>query len=425
MKHICLLCGMMWLTVSAFAQSLDECRRLAREHYPEIRQYDLITQTELYNLSNAAKAWIPQVTFSGQATYQSATPTYPEAFSAMMQSNGIHMSGIRKDQYKIAVDVSQHIWDGGKSKAGRALAEAEAEELRRKTDVSLYDIQSRVDNIYFGILLLDERKAQTEALIALLESNLARMRTYYRNGVAMQADVDILEAELLTARQTLGQVESSRSSYRRMLEIFIGQALTSPQLERPALKELGSRTSARPELALFDAQTNILEAQRKAIYASLMPRFSAFAQGYYGYPGLDMFKSMTSWDGTLNALVGLRMSWNIGTFYTKKNNLEKLNIAQKQIAVGRDIFLFNTEMQATQEDGEIVRLRKAIEEDNRIVELRQRVRKAAESQLVNGVIDTTDLLRKITDETTANLNRSTHEIELLQAIYKLKTTLNQ
>ena len=425
MKHICLLCGMMWLTVSAFAQSLDECRRLAREHYPEIRQYDLITQTEQYNLSNAAKVWIPQVTFSGQATYQSAAPTYPEAFSSMMQTNGIHMTGVQKDQYKVAVDVSQHIWDGGKSKADRALAEAEAEELRRKTDVSLYDIQSRVDNIYFGILLLDERKAQTEALIALLESNLARMRTYYKNGVAMQADVDILEAELLTARQTLGQVESSRSSYRRMLEIFIGQALTSPRLERPTMKDVGSRTSARPELALFDAQTNKLEAQRKAIYASLMPRFSAFAQGYYGYPGLDMFKSMTSSDGTLNALVGLRMSWNIGAFYTKKNNLEKLNIAQKQIAVGRDIFLFNTEMQTTQENGEIDRLHKALEDDNRIVELRQRVRKAAESQLVNGVIDTTDLLRKITDETTANLNRSTHEIELLQAIYKLKTTLNQ
>ena len=425
MKHICLLCGMMWLTVSAFAQSLDECRRLAREHYPEIRLYDLITQTEQYNLSNAAKAWIPQITISGQATYQSATPTYPEAFSAMMQSNGIHMSGIRKDQYKIAVDVSQHIWDGGKSKAGRALAEAEAEELRRKTDVSLYDIQSRVDNIYFGILLLDERQAQTEALIALLESNLARISTYYKNGVAMQTDVDILEAELLTARQTLGQVESSRSSYRRMLEIFIGQALTSPRLERPTMKEVGSRTSARPELALFDAQTNKLEAQRKAIHASLMPRFSAFAQGYYGYPGLDMFKSMMSTDWTLNALVGLRMSWNIGVFYTKKNNLEKLNIAQKQIAVERDIFLFNTEMQTTQENGEIDRLRKALEDDNRIVELRQRVRKAAESQLANGVIDTTDLLRKITDETTANLNRSTHEIELLQAIYKLKTTLNQ
>ena len=425
MKRFLLTLFAVTCVASVGAQSLDECRRLAREHYPEIRQYDLISQTEQYNLSNASRAWIPQVALSAQATYQSATPTYPEAFNAILQANGVETAGIRKDQYKVVLDVSQNIWDGGQTKATKAIAEAEAKEQRSRVDVSLYDLQSRVDNLYFGILLLDERKAQTEALIAVLESNLARLQTYYKNGVAMQADVDAVEAELLSARQTLGQVESSRASYRRMLAIFIGQPLANKNLERPAMPQLQSRTSARPELALFDAQESKLEAQRKAINASLMPRFSAFAQGYYGYPGLDMFKSMVSSDWTLNAIVGVRMSWNIGAFYTKRNNLEKLNAAQKQIAVQRDVFLFNTEMQTTQDDGEIARLRKAIEDDNRIVELRRRVRMAAESQLENGVIDATDLLRKITDETSATLARSTHEIELLQAIYRLKTTLNQ
>ena len=241
----------------------------------------------------------------------------------------------------------------------------------------------------------------------------------------MQADVDAVEAELLTARQTLVQVESSRASYRRMLEIFIGQPLAAENLERPAMPQLQSRTSARPELALFQAQESKLEAQRKAINASLMPRFSAFAQGYYGYPGLDMFKSMVSSAWTPNAIVGVRMSWNIGAFYTKRNNLEKLNAAEKQIAIQRDVFLFNTQMQTTQDDGEIARLRQAIADDSRIVELRRRVRMAAESQLKNGVIDATDLLRKISDETAAALARSTHEIELLKATYRLKTTLNQ
>ena len=425
MKRFLLTLFAVACIASVGAQSLDECRRLAREHYPEIRQYDLISQTEQYNLSNASRAWIPQVALSAQATYQSATPNYPEAFNTILQANGIEMAGIRRDQYKVALDVSQNIWDGGQTKATKAIAEAEAKEQRSRVDVSLYDLQSRVDNLYFGILLLDERKAQTEALIEVLASNLARLQTYYKNGVAMQADVDAVEAELLSARQTLGQVESSRASYRRMLEVFIGQPLTSERLERPAMRELQSRTSARPELALFDAQESKLEAQRKAINASLMPRFSAFAQGYYGYPGLDMFKSMVSSDWTLNAIVGVRMSWNISAFYTKRNNLEKLNAAQKQIAVQRDVFLFNTQMQTTQDDGEIARLRKAIEDDNRIVELRRRVRMAAESQLENGVIDATDLLRKINDETSATLARSTHEIELLQAIYRLKTTLNQ
>ena len=413
------------VALSASAQSLDECRRLAREHYPEIRQYDLISQTEQYNISNAARAWIPQVVLSGQATYQSATPTYPDAFNAILDAKGIEMDGIRRDQYKIMIDVSQNIWDGGLSKANIDIAEAEAAEQRSRVDVSLYDLQSRVDNLYFGILLLDERMAQTEGLITVLESNLKRMQSCHENGVARQADVDAVEAELLSARQTMGQVESSRASFRRMLELFIGQKLITEKLERPAMCEVLSSTSARPELELFDAQENRLSAQRKAINSSVMPRFSAFAQGYYGYPGMDMFKSMVSTDWSLNAIIGVRMSWNIGAFYTMKNNLEKLKTAERQIAVQRDVFLFNTRMQTTQDDGEIARLRKAVEDDERIVELRRRVRMAAESQLENGVIDATDLLCKITDETNAALARSTHEIELLQAIYRLKTTLNQ
>ena len=425
MSRYILFSFMMLSAIFAQAQSLEECRRLAREHYPEVKQYDLITKTEQYNISNAARAWIPQVVLSGQATYQSASPTYPETFNTMIAASGVEMSGIRKDQYKLAVDISQNIWDGGQSDANKAIAEAEAAEQRRRVDVALYDLQSRIDNLYFGILLLDERIAQTETHINNLESNLNRMRIYLKNGVAMQSDVNTIEAELLSVGQTLCQVKAARDSYRRMLEIFIGQPLADSKLKRPAMTEVTTRTSARPELDLFEAQTNKLAAQRKAISASLMPRFSAFAQGYYGYPGLDMFKSMVSSDWTLNAMIGVRMSWNFGAFYTKNNNLNKLNVAEQQINVQRDVFLFNTRVQTIQDDEEITRLRKIIEDDNRIVELRQSVRKAAESKLENGIIDATDLLRKITDETSAKLNRSTHEIELLQAIYRLKNTLNQ
>ena len=425
MKRIILFLFMMSTAFVSTSQSLEECRRLAREHYPEIQQYDLISETEQYSISNAKRAWIPQVVLSGQATYQSATPTYPEAFNAMIAANGLDMSGIRKDQYKLAIDVTQNIWDGGLSKANREIAQADADEQRSRVDVALYDLQSRVDNIYFGILLLDERIAQTESLIEVLESNLNRMRVYYNNGVAMQSDVDAVEAELLVARQTLSQVEASRTSYRRMLEVFIGQELTDEKLQRPEMTDVVDRNSVRPELALFEAQAAKLNAQRNAINVSLMPQFSAFAQAYYGYPGLDMFKSMVSSEWTLNAMAGVRMMWNVGAFYSKKNNMNKLNVAERQIAIQRDVFLFNTQMQTTQDDGEIARLRTAVDDDKRIVELRRSVRVAAESKLENGVIDATELLTKIADETTAILNRSMHEIELLQAIYRLKTTLNQ
>lgn len=424
MKRIALMLLAAASMTTLRGQTLDECRRLAREHYPEIRQYDLIAQTEQYDLSNAARAWIPQITLSGQASWQSATPTFPGALGEILAARGMQMEGIRREQYRAAIDISQTIWDGGHSRVAKEMAQAEAAEELRRTEVDLYALQSRVDDLYFGILLLDERLTQTSVQISLLESNLARMRSCVANGTATRSDADAIEAELLTVRQTLEQVAASRASYRRMLEIFIGQPLASEKLERPEEPAPGNG-SLRPELELFEARAQQIDVRRKALRSALMPRFSAFAQGYYGYPGLDMFQSMMSPDGTLNALVGVRMSWNIGALYTRRNDLGKLRTARQQIDVQRDLFNFNTRLQATHEEGEIARLRKAVASDTRIVELRRAVRMAAESQLENGVIDATDLLRKITDETTAALNRSTHEIELLQALYKLKHELNR
>lgn len=425
MKRLAFILFSIFIVINVNAQTLDECRRLAREHYPEIKQYNLISLTEQYNLSNAARGWIPQILIAGQATYQNATTNYPDAFKAMLQANGIDAEGLQKEQYRVAVDISQNIWDGGESKAKRDIASAEAAEQRSQVDVSLNQLQSRVDALYFSILLLDERIAQTEAQIGILDSNLSRMIAYYNNGVAMQSDVDAVEAELLTARQMLAQIESSRASYRKILEIFIGQELSSETLIRPEMTLIADRTIIRPELKLFNALENKIEAQRAAINSSIMPRLSLFAQAYYGYPGLDLFESMSSTKWTPNAIVGVRMYWSISSFYTKKNNFNKLNTALQQVAVQRDVFLFNTQMQIAQEDGEIARLRKALEDDARIVELRRSVRMAAESKLRNGVINPTDLLQKIAEETTAVLNKNMHEIELLQAIYRLKNTLNQ
>lgn len=425
MKRITLLTILVFSVVGLHAQTLEECRKLARENYPAIKQYELISKTEQYNVSNAARAWIPQIVLSGQATYQSETVTYPEAMQTLLQNMGTEMTGIRKDQYKIALDINQTIWDGGTSKAQKEIAKANAKEAQSQVEVTLYDLQQRVDNLYFGILLLDERYAQTKALISVLKSNLDRIKAYHKNGVAMQSDIDAIEAELLSAEQTMGQVEASRNSYRSMLEAFIGKELTDDKLIRPESTEIINKTSARPELTLFDAQIGKIEAQRKSIKSLGTPRFSAFAQGFYGYPGYDIFRNMTSADWSLNGIVGIRMQWNLTPFYTQKNNLDMLNVAQSQIEVQRETFLFNTQMQITQDDGEIARLRKAITNDSRIVELRSSVRKAAESKMENGVIDATELLQKITEETNASLTKSTHEIELLQAIYRLKHTLNQ
>ncbi len=454
MIRLLILCGALLASLPMSAQpSLDECRALARRHYPEIRQYDLIRRTEAYNLSNAARAYLPQVTLSAQATWQSAVPEFPDALTGMLAAQNVSIPGMHKDQYKAMLEVDQTIWDGGRTAARKQMAEAEADERRRAADVDLYALEGRIDDLYFGILLFDERIARMRLTIDLLQSNLDKVRAYLRNGVAMASDADAVEAELLAAHQQLAACVSQRDSYRRMLALFIGRELDDRPLERPdavaepAEAEFGSsipdgirdlrrggvaggvesraEASERPEMAWFDARVDLLSAQERQLKSATRPRFGLFAQGYYGYPGLDYFRSMMSPDWTWNALVGVRMSWNFGGYYTRKNSLNKLRVAKEQIEVQRDIFLFNNRLNAVEEDGEIARLRRALADDDRIVALRRSVREAAESKLRNGVIDTDELLRRITDENLAAMARSAREIELLKTIYELKHTLNR
>ena len=410
--------------VPSWAQTLEECQQLACDHYPEIRQYDLIRQSEQYDLSNAARSWLPQVSFSAQATWQNRVPEFPSALSGMLDQAGVSLRGLDKDQYKVALEVNQTIWDGGQSQADRRVIEATADEHRQATEVDLYAVKGRVNDLYFGILLLEERLGQTDLTIALLQSNLDKVRSLVTNGVAMQTDADAVEAELLSVQQQRVQIEASRESYRRMLELFIGQRLAE-RLERPELVGAVSGESARPELAWIDAQQERLAAQELSVKSATRPRFGVFAQGYYGYPGLDYFAGMVSTDWTWNALIGVKMSWNFGAYYTKKNRLSNLRVAKQQLDIQRDVFLFNTDLQVAEEQGNISRLCRALADDDRIVALRRSVREAAESKLRNGVIDTNDLLRKITDEASARSARSLREVELLKAICELKYTINR
>ena len=425
MKRILLLTSLLASLAVCAQPSVERCKEMAREHYPLIRRYGLIEQSRDYTLSNAARAWLPQVTLSGQATLQSDVVSWPEEFESMLAMQGLDMPGIRRDQYKVQIDVQQTLWDGGKSRTDRAIAEGEAAQDRMSTEVELYAVDSRVEDIYFGILLMQEQQRQIGEMMQRLQTNLDQVNALVENGMAMQADADAVEVQLLTQRQSLGQVEARLQSFRRILGLFIGEELGEVPLPMPVAEEPVGYDSERPELQLMDAQMALLQAREQMVDVSLAPRVALFAQGYYGYPGLNMFENMVSHRWTLNGIVGVRMNWNISSLYTSKTSRRQLQNARDNVMLQREVFAFNSRLQAEQESAEVRRIREAIADDDRIVALRSRVREAAEVRLQEGMIDTHDLLGKISDETTAKIARSTHQIELVKAIYDLKHTLNK
>lgn len=425
MKRILLLTSLLASLAVCAQPSVERCKEMAREHYPLIRRYGLIEQSRDYTLSNAARAWLPQVTLSGQATLQSDVVSWPEEFESMLAMQGLDMPGIRRDQYKMQIDVQQTLWDGGKSRTDRAIAESEAAQERMSTEVELYAVDSRVEDIYFGILLMQEQQRQIGEMMQRLQTNLDHMNVLVENGMVMQSDADAVEVQLLTQRQSLGQVEARLQSFRRILGLFIGEELGEVPLPMPVAEEPVGYDSERPELQLMDAQMALLQAREQMVDVSLAPRVALFAQGYYGYPGLNMFENMVSHRWTLNGIVGVRMNWNISSLYTSKTSRRQLQNARDNVMLQREVFAFNSRLQAEQESAEVRRIREAIADDDRIVALRSRVREAAEARLQEGMIDTHDLLGKISDETSAKIARSTHQIELVKAIYDLKHTLNK
>lgn len=430
-KNICCRCGValaiaaiLGCCCGASAITLEECQQLAADNYPLLKRYDLIRATTDYTVSNASKGYLPQITVGAQATLQSDVMALPQELEAMLSAVGGKVKGLKKDQYRVSVDVNQVIYDGGNIKTAKQVAEAEGEVRSRQNDVDIYALRDRVNNLYFGILITYEQLGLNREMQTLLSDNCRKLEAMVAGGVAMQSDVDAVRAEYLSAVQQSAEIESVRRSYCTMLEIFIGKTIDTA-LEKPGVEEPLPAENNRPELRLFDAQTAQLRARMGSIDAGVRPRLSLFAQGYYGYPGLNTFEDMMEHRWTLNGIVGVRLSWNIGNFYTRRNDKNRLTVAMNEVDNSREVFLFNNRLQSAEERSNIDRYRTIMKHDDDIIALRTSVRQSAESKLEHGIIDVNELLQEITRENTAKINRSTHEIELLKSIAELKNTLNR
>lgn len=424
MKHITALFILMLLVLPAQGQTvtLDECQQLAEENYPLIKQYDLIRQTTDYTVSNIGKGWLPQISAMAQATYQSDVMTLPDVLQRMLGQQGLQAKGISKDQYRVGVDINQTVYDGGLISGQKDVARLEGEVQSAQTATDLYAVRKRINDLYFGILLLDEKIQLNKDLQTLLQSNLNKLNSMLAHGVAMKSDVNTVKAEKLKAEQQATELASSRKSMTDMLSVFIGREVAN--LGMPQDVVVNTQDNKRPELQLFDSQIKLADAQEKLLNARLLPRLSVFAQGYYGYPGYNQFEAMFNRTWKLNGIVGVRLSWNIGALYTRKNDRAKLSTRRGLVESARETFLFNNRLLEIQQSDGIAKYRQLIVDDKEIVSLRSDVRRAAESKLEHGIIDTNNLLQEITRENQSRIDLSTHTILMLKENYDLKYTTN-
>ena len=422
-KKLLLLSVLAVLFPAVRAQSVEEWRQAAEQNYPIIRQYDLIARTTELTVRNIQKAWFPQISVTAQGSYQNKVTAWPENLQGLFAQMGLQLQGLSRDQYKVGIDVRQTLFDGGTIGSRREIARGEGAVQAAQTEVDLYKIGQRVHEMYFGLLLLDEQLRLNADVNALLRSNEAQLAAMLKSGTASAGDFENVKAERLSAEQQQTELLSQRQTLQRLLSIFCGIPVDS--IRRPAVPNLPSGENKRPELRLFDRRLQLTDAQEKAVDAQLLPQLGLFAQGYYGNPGLNLFEDMMKRRWSWNGIAGLKLTWNLSALYTHRNEKSKLRVQRELIENARQQFLFNNQLDETQQSENVRRFRAIAQRDGEIIALRTAVRKAAESKLAHGIIDVNGLLREINKENAAKTQQAIHEIDMLKAMYDLKFSHNE
>ena len=419
-----IILALFMLPIMAQAQSLEDCQQAAERNYPLIRQYGLIKETTDLTVANIQKGWLPQVSASAQATYQSDVMAWPDEMRGMLRQMGLNLEGLKKDQYRVGIDVQQTLFDGGAIRSQKEIARKQGEVQAAQNEVNMYNVRKRVNEMYFGLLLIDEQIVLNQDLQNLLAQNEKKLASMVKNGTAAESDYLNVKAERLNVVQQMTSLQSQRQSLVRMLSTFCGIEVKEPVKPVKSVAVPQQLTEQRPELKAIDAQLRLADAQEKSLNAALMPKLGVFAQGYYGYPGYNMFEDMMNHKWSLNGMVGARLTWNIGALYTRKNDKAKLNAQRSMFNVQRDVFLFNNNLEQIQQNENIERYKTLMADDDEIITLRSSIRKAAESKLSHGIIDVNDLVKEINSENAAKVQQRVHEIEMLKEIYDLKYTVN-
>ncbi|PWJ59342.1 outer membrane protein TolC [Dyadobacter jejuensis] len=396
--------------------SLAGCYLKAEANYPLIAEQGLIASTAGYTIENARKGLLPQINLYGQASYQSEVTGFPISIP------GVEIPTISKDQYKLYGEVTQVLYDGGAVVGQTKLAEAKAKQEQADIRTKLYQLRRSVNELYFGILLIDNCLLVNDLRRKDLQRGLEQVQGAIAEGAALRSHADVFRAELIQLEQNAMEQRTMRGAYLQMLAHYIGEELQEQVvLQTPPPVSFIAGQVTRPELDGIEATKDVIAAEGRLLLVKSRPKAQLFAQGGYGRPALNFLKNDFSFYG----IGGLRVSWPIAAGYTLKGERQILRNKLASLEVQRELFLFRTHQSLLQQEGERSKWLSLLASDQELITLRESVKDVSASQLANGVKLPSDYVRDLNAEGVARENYQYHQIQFLLNGYNHQATLGQ
>ena len=400
MKNIFIL--LLLISASSNAQdilTLNQCYKMVKENYPTAKQIDLLQQKSNFEIDAVIKDKLPKLNLVAQGTYQNQVTYFPNPA----------IEPVNNDQYRANLDVNQLIYNGGSIDATSKLKIAQTKTQQQQVEINLYQLKSRINQIYFSILLLQEQNDLLLSKQKQLISKIAEVKTGIKFGAILPASEKILEAENLKVKQQLATILYDKKRLFENLSALTYTTISeSTILDKTAVNINTRAENNRPELQFFQFQNDQIEASKNVISKTNIPKINAFGTAGYGNPGLNMI------DNSFQPifLVGLRANWNVFDWNKTQSEKQALEISAAIVASEKEAFLLNNNMQLQDINNEIQKSETIITSDVEIITLREDVVKSSDAQLKNGVITTSDYLIEFTNLYEAKTNQKVHEIQL-------------
>jgi outer membrane protein TolC len=381
--------------------SLQECYDLVTKNYPLAKQTDLLEQQNTLELEAISTEKLPQLVMSAQATYQSDVIEVPIPNSSIESLN--------KDQYRTTLSVNQLIYNGGLIDASSNLKSAQLKTKMQQVEVSLYQLKKQVNQLYFSILLAQEKYKLLTAKQTELQAKVKEVQSGVTNGVLLPTSDKVLEAELLKIQQQFSEVNNTKTALIANLSALTAQPLQESTIFQDPLIEIQTRSELkRPELDLFQLKKEEIEYSESLLAKQRAPKLLGFAMGGYGNPGLNML------DNSFQSFytVGIKLDWNVFDWSANKKQRESLAVNKDIVDTDAGVFKLNTNIELQRQEADIQTIGDFIATDTEIIQLRKEVLKSAESQLKNGIITASAYLIELTNLYEDENRLATHTIQL-------------
>jgi outer membrane protein len=388
-------------------------------NYPSIKKNEQELNTANANIGLAKSAHYPDINFNSSYSYIGpiSSMTIPGFGSYELYP---------ANNYSAAVNLSQTIYDFGKTTKNIAVETQNKELVKMSNEQLKQKLSSYILNVYYSIAFLQEAIRIKDEQLATLNEHLAFVQKKMATGSSTSY-------EILTTQVRISNIENQKTDLQTTLHVqicqlntFLGQPGNASLKVKPELQPVQSLTTGesplldqafnnREEMKMAQQKVHVAEMHVKTVHAQNNPVFNVNAAGGIknGYrPDLN--------EGILNYSVGIGLKVPVFDATRTNYNLKKANAEIESNKQDMELTKRSIENEVFECEANVHSAQQKLAQACLQLKQANQAYTLAQISFKSGVITNLDLLDSSTSLSEAQLSVLKANIDYTLSFYKLK-----